>query len=113
MLGTGNALVTECYNTCFVLEDGDQRLVVDGGGGSTVLHQLKHTGFDWMDMRRTFVTHEHVDHLLGIAWMVRMICQLMGHGDSQGWPRPAGVPQADPVHAEGPVLGRGGVALRA
>lgn len=22
MLGTGNAMVTECYNTCFVLEDG-------------------------------------------------------------------------------------------
>ena len=21
MLGTGNALVTECYNTCFVLSD--------------------------------------------------------------------------------------------
>ncbi len=22
MLGTGNALVTECYNICFVIEDG-------------------------------------------------------------------------------------------
>ena len=30
MLGTGNALVTECYNTCFVLEDGGGRLMVDG-----------------------------------------------------------------------------------
>lgn len=25
MLGTGNALVTECYNTCFVLEDEGKR----------------------------------------------------------------------------------------
>ena len=33
MLGTGNAMVTECYNTCFVLEDGDKHLLVDGGGG--------------------------------------------------------------------------------
>ena len=32
MLGTGNAMVTECYNTCFVLEDGDKHLLVDGGG---------------------------------------------------------------------------------
>ena len=24
MLGTGNALVTECYNTCFVIEDSYQ-----------------------------------------------------------------------------------------
>lgn len=23
MLGTGNALATRCYNTCFVLQDGD------------------------------------------------------------------------------------------
>ena len=30
MLGTGNALVTECYNTCFVLEDEGGRLMVDG-----------------------------------------------------------------------------------
>ena len=42
MLGTGNAMVTECYNTCFVLEDGDKHLLVDGGGGNTLLRQLKH-----------------------------------------------------------------------
>lgn len=24
MLGTGNAMVTECYNTCFVLQDGEK-----------------------------------------------------------------------------------------
>lgn len=36
MLGTGNALVTECYNTCFVIEDNKQYFMVDGGGGSAV-----------------------------------------------------------------------------
>ena len=40
MLGTGNAMVTECYNTCFVLEDGDKYLLVDGGGGNTLLRQV-------------------------------------------------------------------------
>ena len=35
MLGTGNALVTECYNTCFVLSDGNDHFMVDGGGGMT------------------------------------------------------------------------------
>ena len=29
MLGTGNAMVTECYNTCFVLQDGEKHLLVD------------------------------------------------------------------------------------
>ena len=65
MLGTGNALVTECYNTCFVVQNGKKHLLVDGGGGNTLLAQLKHAGFDWMDMREIFVTHKHVDHLMG------------------------------------------------
>lgn len=77
MLGTGNAMVTECYNTCFVLRDGDKHLLVDGGGGNTLLAQLKHAGFDWMDMREIFVTHKHVDHIMGVVWMIRMICQHM------------------------------------
>lgn len=37
-----------------------------------------------MDMREIFVTHKHVDHLMGIAWMVRMICQFMNHGEYKG-----------------------------
>ena len=84
MLGTGNALVTECYNTCFVLSDGERHFMVDGGGGNGVLHQLKQAGFHWMDMRELFVTHKHMDHLLGVLWMVRMICQFMNHGEYQG-----------------------------
>ena len=84
MLGTGNALATECYNTCFVLEDDGRLLMVDGGGGSTILRQLKHAGFDWMDVRHIFVTHKHVDHLLGVFWMVRTICQFMSRGDYMG-----------------------------
>ena len=84
MLGTGNAMVTECYNTCFVLQDGDKHLLVDGGGGNTLLRQLKQAGFDWKDMREIFVTHKHVDHLMGIVWMIRMICQHMKQGQYEG-----------------------------
>jgi ribonuclease Z len=84
MLGTGNALVTECYNTCFVISEDNKYFLVDGGGGNTVLRQLKLAGFNWMDMRDIFVTHKHVDHLMGIIWMVRMICQYMNQGDYQG-----------------------------
>ena len=32
ILGTGNATVTECYNTCFALQDSDEVFLVDGGG---------------------------------------------------------------------------------
>ncbi len=44
MLGTGNALVTECYNTCFLIENQEQYFMVDGGGGNTVLRQIKYAG---------------------------------------------------------------------
>ena len=44
ILGTGNAVTTECYNTCFVLHESNEYFLVDGGGGSQILHQLKHAG---------------------------------------------------------------------
>lgn len=78
MFGTGNAMVTECYNTCFMLSDRDDYFLIDGGGGNTILRQLKETGYDCMDIHEIFVTHKHIDHLLGIIWVVRKICQSGG-----------------------------------
>lgn len=83
MLGTGNAAVTECYNTCFVLEEGGETLLVDGGGGF-VVEKLKKADYRWQDMRHIFVTHKHIDHLLGIVWMLRMILQGMSRGTYEG-----------------------------
>ena len=84
MLGTGHATVTDCYNTCFILEEEKQYLLVDGGGGNMILTRLKQAGIDWKDVREIFVTHKHIDHLLGIIWMVRMICQGMNNGIYEG-----------------------------
>ena len=86
MLGTGNAAVTECYNTCFLLseEGASDYFLVDGGGGNGLLRQLKCAGANWRDIRDIFVTHKHIDHLLGIVWMVRMICQNMREGRYDG-----------------------------
>ena len=77
LLGTGNALVTECYNTCFVLSEGDKNLLVDAGGGNGILHQLRHAGFKLQDIHEIFVTHQHIDHLLGVIWLIRIMAQLM------------------------------------
>lgn len=84
ILGTGNAIVTECYNTCFVMQEEDQYFLVDGGGGSTLLRQLKYAGIDWKNIRNIFVTHKHLDHITGILWMIRMICQNMNRGEYEG-----------------------------
>ena len=84
MLGTGNAMVTQCYNTCFVIENEGKYLLVDGGGGIGLLRQLKDAKIRWQDLREIFVTHRHIDHLLGIIWMLRMICQHMREGSYTG-----------------------------
>ena len=55
MLGTGNAVVTECYNTCFVLSENNNYFLVDGGGGSTLLRQLKHAGIPWTQIKDILV----------------------------------------------------------
>lgn len=77
MLGTGNAMVTECYNTCFVLSEGQRHFLVDGGGGNTILRQLARADIDWKDIKDIFITHKHIDHLMGIIWLLRFICQNM------------------------------------
>ena len=82
MLGTGNAMVTNCYNTCFALEEDGRCFLVDAGGGNTILRRLREAGIDWKQTRDIFVTHKHIDHILGIVWMMRIFCQNMKRGCS-------------------------------
>ena len=35
-------------------------------------------------MRTIFVTHKHMDHLLGILWLMRMMCQSWRRGTYEG-----------------------------
>lgn len=84
MLGTGHASVTECYNTCFVIQEAGRYFLVDGGGGNGIFVQLKHAGIRWQDIHEFFVTHKHLDHILGMLWMIRMVCQLMNQGNYEG-----------------------------
>ena len=77
MLGTGHAVVTECYNTCFVLSENNEHFLVDGGGGSTILTQLKRAKINIRDIKAIFVTHKHIDHILGIVWMMRVLSHYL------------------------------------
>ena len=53
MLGTGNALVTKCYNTCYIFENENDYFMVDAGGGNTVLNQLEKVGINWKDVKQS------------------------------------------------------------
>ena len=84
ILGTGNAAVSECYNTCFVLSDKEEYFLVDAGGGNEILKLLKDAGIELEDIHNIFVTHEHIDHVLGVIWLIRMIGQRMNQGKYEG-----------------------------
>ena len=68
----------------FVFENQNQYFLVDGGGGNTLLSQLEKAHINWQDIKDIFVTHKHIDHLMGIIWMIRMIGQHMSQGKYQG-----------------------------
>ena len=84
VLGTGNALCTKCYNTCFAIRNGRRVLLVDAGGGNGILAQLEKAGVDCADIHDIIVTHEHCDHILGMVWMVRKLATLMRNGAYEG-----------------------------
>lgn len=77
MLGTGNAIVTKCYNTCFVIRSPQAVLLIDAGGGNGILSQLEKAHVDLRDIHNLFITHAHTDHILGVIWVTRMIINLM------------------------------------
>lgn len=84
MLGTGCALVTECYNTCFAVINDGQPLLVDAGGGNGILKQLELAGIDFRLIHDMFITHTHTDHILGAVWVVRVIAQSINSGKYTG-----------------------------
>ena len=79
MLGTGNATVSQIYNTCFVLQTPSTLMLVDAGEGNGILAQLKKVNIQISDIHHLFVTHAHTDHVLGVIWVIRMVAQCKGY----------------------------------
>lgn len=85
VLGTGTASCVDSYNTCFVLEDKNHDyLLVDAGGGNGILKQLKSLDIDYLNIHNIFVTHKHIDHMLGVIWLYRNIDIAMKNGIYEG-----------------------------
>ena len=80
MLGTGNAAVTHCYNTCFAIRTGKKAFLVDAGGGNGVLAQLEKAEICLDEIQDMFITNAHTDHILGAVWVLRMIAQEIRKG---------------------------------
>lgn len=88
LLGTGSAMVTKCYNTCFALhfcdEFTDEYFLVDAGGGNGILAQLEKAKIDICKIHNMFITHAHTDHILGVVWVIRKVASLLNQGKYKG-----------------------------
>lgn len=84
MLGTGNAMVTNCYNTCFMMEHQGEYLLVDAGGGNQILKKFKEMQIPFDRFHHMIVTHAHTDHILGVIWVIRQMATLMKKGTYEG-----------------------------
>ena len=84
MLGTGSAMCTRCYNTCFYLKSAAGQLMVDAGGGNGIFRQLYRASIDFTQIHHLFVTHVHTDHIMGVIWLIRKISPLLYKGKYHG-----------------------------
>ena len=84
MLGTGNAMVTNCYNTCFAIQYNANYFLVDAGGGNGILHQMEQANMNIGNLHDMFVTHGHTDHVLGAIWVIRKIASMMENNGYEG-----------------------------
>lgn len=84
VLGTGNATSVMSYNTCFVIKDGEDLFLTDSGGGNGILKCLKKMNLDLEKIHHVFISHCHMDHCLGIMWMIRVLSVKMEKGEYCG-----------------------------
>ena len=84
VLGTGFALATRCYNTCFAMTNDKGTLLVDAGGGNGILRQMEDAGIGFETVHDLFITHAHPDHLNGVVWVMRKIMTMMNAGKYEG-----------------------------
>ena len=84
MIGTGTALSTKYYNTCYIIANKEGYLLEDGGSGNGILKRFKQMNLDWNRLHNVFVTHAHTDHVLGIIWVIRYVAYLMVEKDYWG-----------------------------
>lgn len=84
VLGTGAGTPINCYNTCFILQNDNKYLLVDTGGGSGIIKQIRDVGVSIKDIHDCFISHKHIDHLLGIFYVLRVITSMMGAGVYEG-----------------------------
>jgi len=82
-LGTGAADTTKYFNSCFYIKEKNNGLLVDTGGGNNILSQLEKSNIKLEEIKYIFLTHKHIDHLLGIFWILRFLGSKISKGKAE------------------------------
>lgn len=82
-LGTGSAETTKYFNSCFYIKEDDEGLLVDTGGGNQILSYLEKSNIRLGQLKYIFITHKHIDHLMGIFWILRFLGSKISKGEAQ------------------------------
>lgn len=84
VLGTGNATASNSYNTCFIVKDGNELFLTDSGGGNGILKRLTDMDIASEKVQHVFISHCHMDHCLGVLWLIRVNVVKMTKGEYEG-----------------------------
>ena len=80
VLGTGNATSVDSFHTCFVIKDENRLFLTDSGGGSCLLNRLQDLDITMENIHDIFISHAHMDHCLGVLWIIRVLSVRMEKG---------------------------------
>lgn len=83
MLGVGHGGTLDLYNTCFVIQNDIGNFLVDTGGGIEIINKLNQANIDYKEIKHIFISHSHMDHILGIFWLFKKIGTLAIRGKIQ------------------------------
>lgn len=84
MLGTGHGFTFDIYNTCFLLKNNNEFLLVDTGGSAEIVRRLSLSNIELKDIHHIFISHCHTDHILGLMWMLKRMSKLFNKGIYEG-----------------------------
>lgn len=71
MLGTGNGITLNLFNTCFVIQNENGNFLVDTGGSIEIIKRLELANIDYESIKHIFISHSDSDHILGLFWFFK------------------------------------------
>lgn len=80
-LGTGAPDATKYFHSSYLVQEQENQILIDTGGGAGILRQLEQVNIPLKKINHIFITHKHTDHILGTFWILRMVASKISKGE--------------------------------